>query len=147
MIALIQRVSSGSVEIDSERVAMIEQGIVMLLAIEHDDSPELAEKMINRVLAYRIFSDKQGRMNQSLIDVMGGLLIVPQFTLAADTTKGLRPSFAPAASPELGRKLFDVACAYARQQHPRVETGVFAADMQVHLINDGPVTFNLCLRD
>jgi len=143
MITVIQRVISASIEMSSECVAQIEQGIVMLLAIECDDTPEISEKMINRVLAYRIFSDSEGRMNQSLRDVSGGLLIVPQFTLAADTHKGLRPSFAPAAKPELGRKLFEHAIRYAKHHYNIVDSGVFAADMQVHLINDGPVTFNI----
>ena len=99
--------------------------------------------MIDRVLAYRVFADSNGRMNQSVSDINGDLLIVPQFTLAADTGKGLRPGFAGAAAPKLGRQLFEYALSYARSKHGCVESGIFAADMQVHLINDGPVTFNL----
>jgi len=143
MIALLQRVSSAAVEIKAKRVAQIERGLLLFVAVESDDTHVSAERMIARVLAYRVFSDANGRMNLSLTETNGGLLIVPQFTLAADTNKGLRPSFARAATPELGRELFEHALNYAHSHHAQVESGVFAADMQVHLTNDGPATFNL----
>lgn len=143
MIGLIQRVKSASVDVDEQRMAAIGSGILLLLGVEKGDTKEGAEKLIDRVLAYRIFSDDGGRMNHSLIDVKGGLLVVPQFTLAADTQKGLRPSFASAAPPDLGQELFAHALSYAKQKHAMVGSGIFGADMQVHLINDGPVTFHL----
>lgn len=143
MIALIQRVSSAAVEVNAERVAQIKQGILMLLGVEGSDSAATAEKMMTRVLAYRIFADGDGRMNRSLSDIDGDLLIVPQFTLAADTGKGLRPSLDNAAEPALAKELFQHALDYASSNHSGVEAGIFGADMQVHLVNDGPVTFNL----
>ncbi len=143
MIGLIQRVKSASVDVDEQRMAAIGSGILLLLGVEKGDTKEGAEKLIDRVLAYRIFSDDGGRMNRSLLDVNGGLLVVPQFTLAADTQKGLRPSFASAAPPDLGQELFAHALSYAKQKHAMVGSGIFGADMQVHLINDGPVTFHL----
>ncbi len=143
MITLLQRVRSAAVEIDNKRVAQIESGLLVFAAVERDDTQARVEWMIDRVLAYRLFSDNNGRMNCSLIETDGGLLLVPQFTLAADTNKGLRPSFTQAASPELGRELLQHALAYAQRKHECVESGVFGADMQVHLVNDGPATFYL----
>lgn len=141
MIGLIQRVSEASVTIDQQRVAHIQRGILLLLGVEKLDTPQKAERLLERVLNYRIFEDEQGRMNRSLLDIQGELLVVPQFTLPADTKKGNRPSFASAAPPELGRELFDYFCAQVQQQCGTLQAGQFAANMQVQLINDGPVTF------
>ena len=141
MIGLIQRVSHAKVVVDGATVGQIEQGILLLLGVEKADTPAKAERLLERILGYRIFADEAGKMNLSLRDIQGGLLIVPQFTLPADTAKGLRPSFTPAAPPELGKSLFDYFCTQAQQQFVTVHTGVFGADMQVSLTNDGPVTF------
>ncbi len=141
MIALIQRVSQAHVDVAGERVGAIGPGLMVLVCAERGDTNEQAERLLQRVVAYRVFGDDSGRMNRSLMDVHGGLLLVPQFTLAADTRSGLRPSFTPAAPPELGRQLFEAFVAHARQTCQLVQTGVFGADMKVHLINDGPVTF------
>lgn len=143
MLGLIQRVKSASVEVDGQRTGAIEQGILLLLGIEKEDSQTSADKLLDKVLAYRIFADEQGKMNCSLQQVNGGLLIVSQFTLAADTHKGLRPSFSCAAPPALAQELYNYFVARAREHHPIIATGVFAADMQVSLVNDGPVTFML----
>lgn len=129
--------------IAGERVAAIGPGLLVLLCAERGDTTTGAQRMIERLLAYRVFNDEQGKMNRSLHDIGGGLLLVPQFTLAADTTRGNRPSFTPAAPPEEGRALFEVALAHARSLHPHVAAGRFGADMQVKLINDGPVTLSL----
>lgn len=141
MIALLQRVSEACVRVDGEVVGEIGPGIVALWAVEKGDREAGARRLIQRVLGYRIFSDEDGRMNRSLADTGGGLLMVPQFTLAADTHKGTRPSFTPAALPEDGERLFGQAVAFARDQHSPVATGRFGADMKVSLVNDGPVTF------
>ena len=141
MIALIQRVSQAHVVVDGVRVGEIGPGLLALVCAERGDTPEQADRLLQRVIAYRVFGDETGRMNRSLADVQGGLLLVPQFTLAADTRSGLRPSFTPAAPPALGRELFDAFVAGARQRCENVATGVFGADMKVHLVNDGPVTF------
>jgi D-tyrosyl-tRNA(Tyr) deacylase len=141
MIGLIQRVSHAKVEVEGATVGHIAQGILLLLGVEKADTPAKAERLLERVLGYRIFADEAGKMNLSLRDIKGGLLIVPQFTLPADTAKGLRPSFTPAAPPELGKALFDYFCSQAQQQFAIVQSGVFGADMQVSLTNDGPVTF------
>ena len=141
MIALIQRVSQAHVVVDGVRVGEIGAGLLALVCAERGDTPEQADRLLQRVIAYRVFGDETGRMNRSLTDVQGGLLLVPQFTLAADTRSGLRPSFTPAAPPALGRELFDAFVAQARQRCENVATGVFGADMKVHLVNDGPVTF------
>lgn len=141
MIGLIQRVRHSSVVIDDQTVAAIGPGITLLLGVEKNDERARADRLLQRVLNYRIFSDEQGRMNCSLLDMNYGLLIVPQFTLPADTRKGNRPGFSPAAPPELGSELFDYFCAEAEQQLGQRNCGVFGADMQVHLVNDGPVTF------
>ena len=141
MIALIQRVSSASVVVEGETVGAINQGILALIGVEASDTPEQAQKLLQRILSYRIFEDEGGKMNLSLQDVAGGLLLVPQFTLVADTRKGRRPSFSGGASPELGRSLFDDLLQRACAAHTDVSCGRFGADMQVHLVNNGPVTF------
>lgn len=143
MITIIQRVLWAKVEIKGQLVGHIERGILALLAIEKNDTPESVQRLTERVLNYRIFPDQSGRMNLSLIDIQGELLMVPQFTLAADTEKGNRPSFGPAANPEQGSELFDMAVAFARSKLESVQQGQFGTDMQVSLLNDGPVTFQL----
>lgn len=143
MICLLQRVLHARVEVDEEVVGAIGPGLLVLLAVEPVDTPIDAEGCIDRLLRYRVFADAEGRMNLSLLDAGGGLLLVPQFTLAADTRKGLRPSFSTAAPPQLGASLFEVAVASARRHlgDERVATGRFGAHMRVSLTNDGPVTF------
>ena len=141
MIGLIQRVSSAKVEISDSIVGEISQGILLLLSIEKQDTELQAEKLLKRVMAYRIFEDNTGRMNNSLNDIKGDLLIVSQFTLAADTKKGLRPSFSSAASPELGKTMYDYFLAKAKQTDSLIQSGKFGADMKITLVNDGPVTF------
>lgn len=143
MIALIQRVSRASVHVEGALVGEIGPGLLALVAVERGDGESQAERLAARIVAYRVFEDPAGRMNLSLADTGGGLLLVSQFTLAADTRKGARPSFAPAAEPETGRRLFDRLVACARGLHDPVETGRFGARMQVSLVNDGPVTFSL----
>jgi len=141
MIGLIQRVSRAQVDVDGVTVGQIGHGIMLLLGVEKADTPATVERLLERVLGYRIFADELGKMNLSLREVVGSLLIVPQFTLPADTRKGMRPSFTPAAPPEQGKELFDYFVDQARLQLGCVQTGVFSADMQVSLTNDGPVTF------
>jgi D-tyrosyl-tRNA(Tyr) deacylase len=141
MIALIQRVTEASVTVDGERLGEIGPGLLALVGVRPNDDDETAQRLLERLLAYRVFGDEQGRMNLSLTDTGGGLLLVPQFTLAADTRKGNRPGFSTAAPPAQAERLFDHLCALARQAHPKVATGRFGADMKVALINDGPVTF------
>lgn len=143
MIGLIQRVSEACVTVDGKVIGRIDQGILLLLGVEKEDDEKKAGRLLERVLNYRIFEDETGRMNQSLMQIEGDLLIVSQFTLPADTRKGNRPSFSSAASPELGRQLYDyvVEQAQAKQSLANVATGQFAADMKVSLVNDGPVTF------
>jgi D-tyrosyl-tRNA(Tyr) deacylase len=142
VIGLLQRVSQARVEVDGMAVGAIGPGLLVLLAVEPDDTADHARKLVDRLLRYRVFEDDAGRMNLSLLDTGGGLLLVPQFTLAADTGKGLRPSFTGAAPAVLGRQLFDHAVASAREQiGERVATGRFGAHMQISLTNDGPVTF------
>jgi D-tyrosyl-tRNA(Tyr) deacylase len=145
MKALLQRVRSARVEVDGETVGAIDQGLLVLVGVEPHDDAALADKLLKRLLAYRVFSDEQGKMNLSLTDIAGGLLLVSQFTLAADTRSGLRPSFSTAATPEQGRQLFEHLVERARALHPQVASGRFGADMQVQLVNDGPVTFLLQL--
>ncbi len=148
MIGLLQRVSRGEVQVDGATVGRIERGLVVLLAVEPTDAEAQADRLMDRVVHYRVFEDDAGRMNLSLLDTGGALLLVPQFTLAADTSKGLRPSFTSAASPELGRRLFDYAVTRARARlGERVATGQFGAHMQLSLTNDGPVTFWLRVAD
>lgn len=141
MIALIQRVTSAHVSVDNQTVGAIGAGLLALVAVQPDDGEPQAQRMVQRLLGYRVFADDAGKMNRSLSDIGGDLLLVSQFTLAADTRKGMRPSFTSAASPEHGRRWFDRLLALARAAHPRVETGRFGAHMQVQLVNDGPVTF------
>lgn len=143
MRALIQRVSQAEVKVSGKTVGAIEGGLLVLLGVEKTDTPELAEKLLEKVLKYRIFGDSDDKMNLSLRDTAGGLLVVSQFTLVADTRKGLRPSFSSGATPALGEELYDLFVAKARDRHPEVATGAFGADMQVSLCNDGPVTFML----
>ncbi|MDD4933736.1 MAG: D-aminoacyl-tRNA deacylase [Methylacidiphilaceae bacterium] len=141
MIALIQRVREASVSVGGQPVAEIGTGLLGLVAVERGDREATAEKLLERMLGYRIFPDEDGRMGRSLRDIGGGLLLVPQFTLAADTRKGSRPSFSPAAAPEVGNALFLYLVARARERHERVASGVFGAEMDVALVNAGPVTF------
>lgn len=143
MKALLQRVREASVSIAGTEVARIEQGLLVFIGVEPQDTPHSAEKLLNKVLSYRVFADEQGRMNKSLTDIQGGLLLVSQFTLAADTGSGLRPGFSTAAAPEQAQALFEQLLNMAQQRHPNVQAGQFAADMQVQLTNDGPVTFML----
>jgi D-tyrosyl-tRNA(Tyr) deacylase len=146
MIALIQRVTQGRVTVDGATVGAIGPGLLALVCAERNDAEAQADALLDKLLAFRVFADDMGRMNRSLKDVGGGLLLVPQFTLAADTASGTRPSFTPAAAPELGRRLFEHIVAGARERHALVEAGRFGAHMQVELINDGPVTFWLQVR-
>ncbi|MEY6432225.1 D-aminoacyl-tRNA deacylase [Thioalkalicoccus limnaeus] len=141
MIGLIQRVRHASVEVDGDQIAAIERGLLVLVAVQRGDESKHADRLLERLLGYRVFPDAQDRMNLSLREIGGGLLLVPQFTLAADTRKGTRASFTTAAPPADGARLFDYLVARAREAHPLVETGRFGADMQVSLTNDGPVTF------
>jgi len=141
MIALIQRVTEASVSVAGERIGAIGPGLLALVGVRPDDDEQTAQRLLERLLAYRVFADTDGRMNLSLSDTGGGLLLVPQFTLAADTRKGNRPGFSTAAEPAQAQRLFDHLCAIARHAHPVVATGRFGADMKVALINDGPVTF------
>ncbi|MCG8296210.1 D-aminoacyl-tRNA deacylase [Pseudomonas entomophila] len=143
MKGLIQRVRGARVEVAGEIVGAIDNGLLALVAVEPEDTPEHADKLLHKLLNYRVFSDEQGKMNRSLKDISGGLLLVSQFTLAADTRNGMRPSFSTAAPPALGAELFDYLLQRAQGQHPDVASGRFGADMQVHLVNDGPVTFML----
>jgi D-tyrosyl-tRNA(Tyr) deacylase len=143
MKALIQRVSSAQVSVHGETVGKIGQGLLVLLGVERDDDRACADKLLNKLLQYRVFSDAEGKMNLSVQDIAGGVLLVSQFTLAADTNKGLRPSFSSAASPVLARELYDYALQSLQQKHRDVAAGIFSADMQVQLTNDGPVTFLL----
>ena len=140
MIALLQRVRQARVEVDGATVGAIGAGLLVLVCAERGDSEREADKLLAKILKLRIFSDDAGKMNQSVQDVGGGLLVVSQFTLAADTSGGNRPGFSQAAAPDEGRRLYDYVVERARALHPVVQTGQFAADMQVHLINDGPVT-------
>jgi len=141
MIGLLQRVSSAQVVVDGAVIGAIDGGLMVLVCAERNDTEKEAEALLAKLLGYRVFADEAGKMNRSVADVAGGLLLVPQFTLAADTKSGTRPSFTPAAAPEDGRRLFEHFVAQARLKHPVVQTGQFGADMKVSLINDGPVTF------
>lgn len=141
MIGLLQRVTEASVSVDGERIARIQRGLLVLLCAEKNDTVAQADALLTKLLSYRVFSDEAGKMNLNLAQVGGGLLLVPQFTLAADTRSGTRPSFTPAAPPQQARFLFDHVASQAKVRHPVVETGHFGADMQVALVNDGPVTF------
>lgn len=146
MIALLQRVTHANVVVDGEKVGAIDVGLLVLVCAERGDTEKVAASLLDKLLAYRVFSDDAGKMNRSVQDVAGGVLLVPQFTLAADTRSGTRPSFTPAAAPEDGRRLFDYFVAQARAKHAIVQTGQFGAHMQVSLTNDGPVTFWLQVK-
>ena len=141
MIALIQRVTDAKVVVDNKCIGSINNGILLLLGVEKEDSEKHTQQLLHKVINYRIFEDDASKMNLSLLDVVGELLIVPQFTLPANTKKGMRPSFTPAAAPKLGKKLFDEFINLAKSKNIKVETGKFGADMQVSLTNNGPVTF------
>jgi D-aminoacyl-tRNA deacylase len=146
MLTVLQRVRSARVEVAQQTVGVIEQGLLVLLCAEHGDTQAIADKLLTKILKLRIFSDDAGKMNRSVQDMGGGLLIVSQFTLAADTSGGNRPSFTSAAAPADGQRLYDYFVHQARTAHPIVQTGQFAADMQVHLVNDGPVTVPMTVR-
>ncbi len=146
MIGLVQRVSYAQVDIEGECVAVIDQGILALIGVQREDDLSDVARLAERILNYRIFADPQGRMNHSLVDIEGELLLVPQFTLAADTHKGTRPGFSSAAEPDTGAKLFQQLIDYTSENYQRVKTGQFGADMEVSLVNDGPVTFWLETR-
>lgn len=146
MIALIQRVCSASVTIDSRQTAAIDTGLLVLLGVEKADSVELAAELARRVCSYRVFSDEQGRMNLDVCETGGAALLVPQFTLAADTSSGRRPGFSTAAPPDLASDLFDHFCGCVAQEVCDTQMGAFGADMKVALVNDGPVTFRLTSR-
>jgi len=143
VIALLQRVSQARVEIAGQTVGAIGPGLLMLVCAEPEDTPAVAAKLVDKVLKLRIFADEAGKMNRSVADVQGGLLIVSQFTLAADTRGGNRPSFTGAAPPAQGEVMYETVLRLARERHPQVACGRFGADMQVHLVNDGPVTIPL----
>ena len=146
MIGLLQRVSHAEVSVAGELVGQISRGLMVLVAVHRDDTENDVARLAERLLGYRVFPDNEGRMNLSVCDIGGGLLLVPQFTLTADTKKGTRASFTRGAAPDKASEYFDRLVAACRQQHARVETGVFGADMQVSLTNDGPVTFWLDTR-
>lgn len=141
MIGLLQRVSAAQVEVAGQVIAAIGRGLLVLVGVERGDGLRQADRLVERLLGYRVFADDDGKMNLCVRDIDGGLLLVPQFTLAADTRKGMRPSFTPAAAPEQGQVLFDYLATQARRAHHQVCAGRFGADMQVSLTNDGPVTF------
>lgn len=141
MIGLVQRVTSSRVDVNGKTIGSIERGIMVLAGIQKGDDDSKAERLAQRLLTYRVFPDAEDKMNLSVQDINGGILLVPQFTLAADTRKGTRASFTSAAPPEEGKRLFDQLVMLISQQHPTVATGEFGADMQVSLCNDGPVTF------
>ncbi len=143
MIGLLQRVTHSSVKVEGETIGAIQQGLMVLIGVEKEDSKESAVKLLAKLLKYRVFADEAGKMNLSVSDIKGGLLLVPQFTLAADTKSGLRPSFSSAASPEKGKELFEYLVRKARNEYPTVAAGQFGADMKVELLNDGPVTFRI----
>lgn len=143
MLTIIQRVTQAHVTVNNITIGRIEQGLMALVAIEKNDTEKEARRLVERIINYRVFSDENDKMNESLNDINGGLLIVPQFTLAANTKRGNRPSFSAVASPEQGLRLFTYFCEQANKSYPACEFGQFGADMHVSLINDGPVTFTL----
>ncbi len=147
MIGLLQRVLNANVVIEGECVGAIQQGLLVLVGVERNDGETQADRLLERLLAYRVFADADGKMNCSVRDIHGDLLLVPQFTLPADTGKGNRPSFTPAAAPAQGKALFNYFVERAKANHGPVQTGVFGADMQVGLVNDGPVTFWLQVKN
>ena len=146
MIALVQRVARAEVEVEGVSVGAIGHGLLVLVCAEPQDDEALADRLVAKLLKLRIFGDEQGKMNRSVVDVHGGVLIVSQFTLAADVSGGNRPSFTGAAPPELGRRLYERVLATARAAHAPVASGVFGAEMKVGLVNDGPVTIPITLR-
>ena len=146
MLALLQRVSSARVDVDGEEIGSIGRGLLVFVGVERGDVEAEADRLVERILGYRMFSDDAGRMNRSVADVSGGVLLVPQFTLPADTSSGMRPSLSPAAPPDVGRALFDYLLETARARYDDVASGRFGAHMQVSLTNDGPVTFLLQVR-
>ena len=143
MKSLLQRVSRATVTVNAETVGEIEHGLLVFLGLDRDDNRAGADRMVDKLLAYRVFADSEGRMNASVVDVHGGVLLVSQFTLSADTSTGLRPGFSSAMPPREAEQLYDYTLAQLRRHHPLVASGVFGADMQVSLVNDGPVTFLL----
>lgn len=143
MRALLQRVAQANVEIDGQCVGAIDRGLLVLLGLDKGDDREKADRMLDKLLAYRVFADAEGRMNRSVTDIEGGVLLVSQFTLSADTRKGLRPSFSSAMPPQEARELYHYVLSALTARHPHVAAGEFGADMQVGLVNDGPVTFLL----
>ena len=145
MKAVLQRVSEARVVVEGQVVGEIAQGLMVLLCAEKGDTEAVGQKLLEKILKLRIFYDEAGKMNRSVTDVQGGLLLVSQFTLAADTSSGTRPSFTSAAPADEGRRLYDAFVAQAKAQHPNVQTGVFGADMKVHLVNDGPVTIPITI--
>jgi D-tyrosyl-tRNA(Tyr) deacylase len=146
MIALIQRVAEARVDIEARTIGEIGPGLLALVAVQPDDGEAQAQRLLDRMLGYRVFADGEGRMNRSLADTAGGLLLVSQFTLAADTRSGMRPGFSSAAAPDDAERQFNHLVEIARKRHPGVETGRFGAHMKVRLVNDGPVTFWLEAR-
>jgi D-tyrosyl-tRNA(Tyr) deacylase len=146
MIALIQRVSEARVVVNEKTIGEIQQGVLAFIGVEKDDTDAEAIRLLDKILTYRIFADSEDKMNLSVQDIKGGLLLVPQFTLAADTRKGCRPSFSSAAPPALGEQLFDNMVKQAKNKFQNIETGQFGADMKVSLLNDGPVTFWLQVK-
>ena len=143
MKALIQRVKRAQVDVDKKTVGIIQQGLLVFIGVEKTDTQENADKLLKKILNYRIFSDANDKMNRSLLDIKGELLLVSQFTLVADTKKGLRPSFSSAADPTMSKDMYHYMIKQAQESDLKIESGIFAANMQVSLINDGPVTFNL----
>ena len=141
MIALLQRVSEASVRVNNEITGQIARGLLIFIGVEKQDGETQANRLIERFLTYRVFPDAEDKMNRCVVEIKGGVLLVPHFTLAADTRKGTRPSFSSAAPPEKGSLLFDYVVNQTRRLHSEVQTGIFGADMQVSLVNDGPVTF------
>ncbi len=141
MIVLLQRVLTASVVVDNKTIASIEQGVLQFVAVQKHDDEDTITRMCERVLGYRIFADDQDKMNKNVMDIKGDILAVPQFTLAADTNKGMRPNFSHAAPPDIGRTLFDYFLSTLKSKYARVKAGKFGANMQVQLTNDGPVTF------
>ena len=145
MKAVLQRVSEARVEVDGQTVGEIAQGLMVLLCAERGDTEAVGQKMLEKILKLRVFYDEAGKMNRSITDVQGGLLLISQFTLAADTSSGTRPSFTSAAPADEGRRLYDAFVAQAKVRHATVQTGIFGADMKVHLVNDGPVTIPITI--
>jgi len=141
MIALIQRVTEARVVVDNQNIGEIQQGLLAFIAVEKNDSEQEVPRLLEKLLSYRVFADQDDKMNLSVKDIHGGVLIVPQFTLAADTQSGLRPSFSSAAPPQLGEKLFSMFVKQAKNAYSHIATGKFGADMKISLLNDGPVTF------